>query len=153
MPKPVIYLAGPVAHAADGGSGWREYVIREFGGQFDFRNPLSKYDVPTDDLAIVPGASDPTDDTTVGVTEIVEEDKRLLDAADAVLVGWEDVQSIGTPMEVLRAHRDGQPVALWNRYEAPLSPWFRYHADHISVDLHTCLNALHEEVTARVADD
>lgn len=148
--KPVVYLAGPVQHADDGGSGWRDYVLEEFGGQFNFRNPLSKYDVPTDDLDVVPGESDPSDPTTVGTREIVTEDKRLLAEADAILVGWEDVQSIGTPMEVYHGAQNDHAVAIWNRYGADLSPWFLEHVDHVSVELHTCLNALHEEVAGDV---
>lgn len=124
-----IYLAGPVAEAPDSGSGWREMIIEEFGETVDFANPLSKYDVPAESLDIMPGTTDESD-TTVGVDEIVESDKQMLANSDALFVGYSDVKSIGTPMEVMWAFERDIPVCLWVRDGTPyddLSPWYRYH--------------------------
>lgn len=126
----VVYLAGPVQAYQDGGAAWRDRIIRQFDDEFDFRNPLDKYNVPVEDLTIVDGAGTSTDGV-VSVTELVEADKDLLEESDAVLVGYSDVQSVGTPMEVMWAYERDIPVAVWLRDDTSyedLSPWYRYHA-------------------------
>ena len=131
MSRPTIYLAGPVAAYDDGGADWREAVSEVYGEEFDFRNPLDKYNVPLDKLEIVPRDADVDGEGEVSVTELVEEDKRLLRESDAVLVGYSAVRSIGTPMEVMWARERDYPVALWVRDGtdfADLSPWYQYHA-------------------------
>lgn len=135
MRAPTIYLAGPVAHAPDGGAEWREDLIDRFGDRYEFRNPLERFNVPADDLTVVPGVSNPDNPETVGVDEIVEGDKQLLDESDGVLVGYTDVRSDGSSMEVMWAREREYPVALWVRddtdFEA-LSPWYRYHATEVT---------------------
>jgi nucleoside 2-deoxyribosyltransferase len=134
--KPTVYLAGPVAAYADGGAGWRDRVQREYDDRFAFRDPLSKYNVPVDDLTVTMGESDGPDE--VSVTELVESDKEMLADSDAVLVGYSDVQSIGTPMEVMWAYERDVPVVIWVRDETPvhdLSPWYQYHATAITNSL------------------
>lgn len=134
---PVVYLAGPVAVPADGGARWRDAIIEEYGDEFAFRNPLSKYAVPVADLTIVEGVSDPETAETVGVAEIVEGDTDLLRESDGVLIGYSRVRSIGTPMEVMLASEWGLPIALWVRDDTDfdaLSPWYRYHATALTTD-------------------
>jgi len=141
---PTIYLAGPVAAYQDGGAAWRDRVQEEFGHEFDFRNPLDKYNVPVDDLTIVDGAGTSTDGV-VSVTELVETDKQLLEESDAVLVGYSDVQSIGTPMEVMWAYERDIPVAVWLRDDTAyddLSPWYRYHAGAVRYNVDPALHYL-----------
>ena len=145
-----IYLAGPVAHAPRGGAGWREWVEQEFGDdeRYEFLNPLSKYNVPADDLEVVAGRSHPDSEETVGVREIVERDKQLLADADAVLVGYSDVQSVGTPMEVMWAFERAVPTALWLRDGCTphtLSPWYRYHVGAITNAVDAALGHLDRE--------
>lgn len=129
-----IYLAGPVANVEGGGAGWREDVIEEYGGlpyDVEFANPLAKYNAPADDLRIIDGVSDADDEETVGADEIVRSDKQLILGSDALLVGYEAVQSVGTPMEVMFAHARDIPIAVWIRDETlreKLSPWYRHHA-------------------------
>lgn len=126
-----IYLAGPVASMADGGASWRDEIIDTYGDTYDFRNPLSKYNVPAQDLTIVDGTSNPDDDHTVGTAEIVESDKQMLRECDGVLLGYSQVHSIGSPMETMWAHERHYPIALWVRDGTDfedLSPWYRYHA-------------------------
>lgn len=130
MSKPTVYLAGPVAAYDDGGAAWRDDIKQDYDGRCEFKDPLSKYNVPLDELEVVPGHSGP-DEATVGVAELVEQDKRLIRKSDAVLVGYTDVQSIGTPMEVMYVRERDYPVALWVRDQTPreeVSPWYRYHA-------------------------
>lgn len=124
-----IYLAGPIAHTDDPRS-WRTEVIERYP-TVDFNNPLDKYDAPADELDIVSG--DTSGEGEVTVSELVEGDKELLRDADAVLVGYEAVQSAGTPMEIHYAFRRGMPIAVWLRdgtLPDELSPWYRYHTDY-----------------------
>lgn len=132
--EPTVYLAGPVAHAPDGegGASWRDRFEARFGGRFEVRNPLSKYNVPLDDLCIKPGVSNPNDETTVGIDELVRNDKQMIEGADVVLVGYKPVRSVGTPMEVMYAFERDIPVILWGREGGfDLSPWYKYHTDAV----------------------
>ncbi|AAM88748.1 hypothetical protein PhiCh1p75 [Natrialba phage PhiCh1] len=143
-----VYLAGPVGHSEDAGMGWREDLEAEYADGFAFNNPLSKYNVPADNLSVVDGVSDADNDETVGVDEIVRGDKQLLEGSDAVLVGYEPVRSIGTPMEVMWAYERDYPIALWpihGAWESNLSPWYRYHIGHIG-PVESCLAYFSEEV-------
>jgi hypothetical protein len=131
-----IYLAGPIAHAAMGGAGWRERVSGEFGDRAQFLDPLNRWNAVADDLEIVDGHCD--EPGHVGVRDIVEGDLNLLELADGVLVGYSQLRSVGTPMEVRWAHERDVPVALWIRDETPvreLSPWYRYHAGIVTESL------------------
>ena len=144
--KPTIYLAGPVMSLEDGGASWREDVEAYCGDAIDTRNPLSKYNIPVEQLTVVDGDSG-NDDRTVSVSQIVENDKRLLDESDGVLVGYSAVRSIGTPMEVMWAYERDMPVVLWSRDETPLrelSPWYRYHVDHVTPTLSIALHTLEQ---------
>jgi len=145
--KPTVYLAGPVAAYADGGASWRDGMIADFGDVFDFRNPLSKYNVPVDDLEIVVGESH--GDNEVSITELVDGDKEMLRDSDAVVVGYSDVQSIGTPMEVMWAYEREMPVGIWIRDGTPfdaVSPWYRYHATTITNARDKTLARIKQEV-------
>lgn len=146
-----IYLAGPVATLDDGGAGWRESVLEYLGGDetVEALNPLDKYNVPVDDLTVVHGMSDEDDETTVGTVEIVGSDKQLVEASDAVLVGYEDVKSIGTPMEVMYAYDRDKPVGIWIRDETDaeeLSPWYRHHASAVTNSLPMAIGHLKRKV-------
>jgi len=91
--------------------------------------------VPLEELEIVPGASRDGVDKTVGVRELVENDKRLIDESDGILLGYTAVRSIGTPMEVMYAREREMPVAIWIRDDTDmedLSPWYQYHATAIT---------------------
>lgn len=137
--KATIYLAGPVAACEDGGAGWRDEVMEYFADEYEFRDPLSKYNVPVEGLSIVKGRSNPKNPETVGVEEIVEGDKELLRESDGVLVGYTPVRSIGTPMEVMWARERDYPVAIWVRDPATefdaLSPWYRYHSTALTTNV------------------
>lgn len=149
MEAPTIYLAGPVGHAPDA-SEWREKVTDYYSDHYEFRNPLDRFDVPAEDLDVVDGTSNPDNPGTVGVDEIVETDKQLLDESDGVLLGYKRVISIGSPMEVMWARERDLPVALWIRDDTKfdeLSPWYRYHATALTTDLGMALRHIEDEVT------
>jgi len=129
-PKPVVYLAGAVQDHPDP-VGWREDVIDRFGDRVAFKNPLGRYECAPDELTVLPGHRDGGDTTTVGVADIVETDKELLDDSDAVLVGYERSHgSVGTPMEALYAYERDLPVALCIQDDTmhhEIPAWYRYH--------------------------
>lgn len=156
--RPTVYLAGPVAHADAAGEPWRRRVMSTFDDRFDFENPLDKYNVPADNLTIVPGHASRTaqENGRVGVADIVEGDKTKLLASDAVLVGYDPVRSVGTPMEVMWAYMHHYPVALWIRdghadMDA-LSPWYRYHVDAVSASAEDALAAIEAELSDDVPE-
>lgn len=62
--------------------------------------------------------------------EIVELDKRDVQAADVVLVNY-DKPSVGTSMEVFFAWTKGKPVIVVCRRGTVISPWLRYHSTKI----------------------
>jgi nucleoside 2-deoxyribosyltransferase len=134
MSEHTIYLAGPVAALDDGGASWREELVNEYAeDDVHFENPVAKYNVPAGDVDIVPAESDDPSEVTPG--EIVEADKEMLRESDGVLVGYSNVQSIGTPMEVMWAFEHVTPVVVWIRDDtlySELSPWYRYHADAVT---------------------
>lgn len=148
MSDPTVYLAGPIQHAADGGKGWRDRVQEVYDDGIEWLDPLAKYDATVD--AVIVHNGDPPEDVPEGsdlvsVQELVEADKDLIWEADAVLVGWDDVPSAGTPMEVLFAYQHRKPVAIW--YEGDnISPWMEYHADVVSDSLKRCVDYFRWEV-------
>jgi len=129
-PKPTVYLAGAVQDHPDPVE-WREEVIERFSDRVAFKNPLGRYDCAPDELTVLPGHQDGGDPATVGVADIVETDKELLDDSDAVFVGYERSHaSAGTPMEVLHAYERGLPVALCIQDDTmhhEIPAWYRYH--------------------------
>lgn len=143
MNKPKVYLAGPIQHADYGGHMWRDYLVDTYY-EFEFINPLDKYDGNADAI-IVHNGNPPTDaDPTaefVSTTELVETDKELVRNCDAVIVNWEDIPSCGTPMEVLYAYERNIPVVC--RYDGnSISPWMEYHTETIHSSLDDCVEHL-----------
>lgn len=135
MSDHTLYLAGPVAALEDGGASWREDIVAEHSESVavQFENPVAKYNVPASDVEIVSAESN--DPGEVTPSNVVENDKAMLRESDGVLVGYSDVQSIGTPMEVMWAFERDVPVVIWIRdmtLQKELSPWYRYHADAIT---------------------
>lgn len=152
MSEHTLYLAGPVASLEDGGAGWRG-EITEAHAEDDgvhFENPVAKYNVPAGDVEIV--EEDTDDPAEVTPDDIVEADKAMLRESEGVLVGYSDVQSIGTPMEVMWAHDRYKPVVIWIRDETlphELSPWYRYHADAVTTSRSEAVSLLRLAVDAK----
>jgi len=149
MSKPTIYLAGPVAHADDHGVGWRE-TVEDNVSSFHTANPLDKYNIPVEDLTIVRGDADASGDNEIHARTIIKNDKRLIREADGILVGYEDVQMTGTPMEVCWCDEvfPEKPIVVWMRDETSrdeLSPWWE-HADAFEGNLTSAIYELRERV-------
>ncbi len=110
----MIYLAGPIKNVADNGRIWRNDVKLQYLNK-EFYDPLTHLDATEQDI----------DSET-----IVKCDKGGINQSDAVLVGYEAVESVGTPMEVMYAYERDLPIALWVRDDtkvADLSDWYRFH--------------------------
>lgn len=136
----VVYQAGSVHHADDGGHGWRNRLRDEFPNVI-WVNPLDKYDGNANDVVVQrqhqTGELYGGDDIEiVSSAEIVENDKEFVDESDAVLVGWSpSVPACGTPMEVLYAWEQDTPVVAWIQEDVSfteVSPWLDYHADYMT---------------------
>lgn len=119
--KPTVYLAGPIKNDTNGGVGWREQIKQEYGDRFDFNDPTEDIIVPNEDIDLVDGKTN--DEDEVSLQHVVLNDKGLLTTSDAVFVGYSDVQSVGTPMEVHKAYQLGFPVVMWNR--EPTGSWLQ----------------------------
>lgn len=112
-----IYMAGPVQHADDYGVGWRQMIKQEYPDRFDWADPLDVYHAG--DMGVEREWTD---------EEIIVKDLRMIDESDGVLVGWDDVPSAGTPMEVFYASFVRNiPVVV--RYDGDeISPWMSGHS-------------------------
>jgi len=142
---PTIYLAGPVQHADDGGHDWRNDVVEQYGDQFDFLNPLDKYDTPSTEVEwLQPDEvpSDYPDDVEVlSPAEIVQADKGMISSCDVLLIGLRSaVPMYGTPREheYATAALDKR-VVVWHTEDMVLSPWTITGTDYLSTDLHDCM--------------
>lgn len=144
-----VYLAGAIRNDPDAVD-WRNEIKRRYrdNPSFNFLDPLDKYDIPKQDLTVVEGYSNPEDEGTVGVFDIVETDKTFIRRSDAVIVGYKDVSMVGTPMEVMYTYtwsrntdRKDSPTPIYGLSLDGSDPrqesvWWDYHLDgvHDSVD-------------------
>jgi len=138
-----VYLAGPIQHAPDGGHAWRDMAVRTYP-DFEWINPLDKYDGHANAVVVhngTPPSDADSDAELVSVTELVESDKELIRGSDAVLVGWDDVPSAGTPMEVLYAYELNIPVVCLYDGDG-ISPWMEYHSEAVYPRLGDCMDHL-----------
>lgn len=134
-----VYLAGPVLHSDDWGRGWREEVKdRDF--------PDVEWLDPTEEISHEEAmATEPE--------ELVNRDKAMIEASDAILVGYEQVLSIGTWREVeLAISSRHLPVSVWTEPATPpiadLSQW-TLEAGEVNSDLDSCIGYLRREFDQR----
>lgn len=121
-----VYLCGPInGRSDDDCKGWREYAKERLTATVD---PMAR-DYRGRELD--PGIS----------REIVENDKRDIDACDALLVFY-DKPSVGTSMEILYSWDRRKRIVVVNKSDKPLSPWLVYHASEVYSDLDTAIAAL-----------
>lgn len=145
-----IYLAGPVQFDPDGSSVWRDDVKAQYGEQFDFIDPLDKYDVNADDIEYGHLADG---DNGIAASKIVESDKEMIRESDAVLIGLRDmVPMYGTPREhEYAASVLNIPVAVWYGEGMEISPWAVHDTVEWSTDLRECMRALYEAQVREIA--
>ncbi len=148
--NPTIYLAGPIRDVPDNGTEWRKRLQYQFEDEYELLSPLSKYDVPVDELQIVDGAVSEDLADVVGTDDIVDGDLDLIDRADGLLVGYINTgRMVGTPMEVMYArHVIGMPVAIWIRdgtSKQDMSPWFQSLATTIAETPETAIEHIESQ--------
>lgn len=127
--NPRVYMAGPIQHAGDHGKGWRERVKQRYD-DIEWVDPIDKYDS--------------TDEAAEWESEkIVEEDIKLINSCDALLVHWEEVATCGTPMEIRHAFERSMPIVVQTTVpQDDLSPWLTYHVTAIHQSFRTTISAL-----------
>jgi nucleoside 2-deoxyribosyltransferase len=145
----LVYLAGPITHA-DGTNWWDEARDTLEDLEIEVRDPFDKHDFGlTDDWVVIPEDGSVNEGTSHVVFdhEVVEGDKKAIDEADAILVGWDRTRRTrGTMSEITYAQDVAEtPVVMWTRKtEDPqdLDTWPRYHADSITPELETAVHVI-----------
>lgn len=108
-----IYLCGPINGCTDSeASDWRNMVKSKYPDCID------------------PMRRDYRGREAEVYREIVDLDKRDVEAADFILVNY-DKPSVGTSMEVYHAWLHRIPVVVVCRTDTIISPWLRYHSTTI----------------------
>jgi nucleoside 2-deoxyribosyltransferase len=138
--QPTVYMAGPIQHAADKGKGWRARVRENFDG-IEWLDPMDKYDPTKAEKQL---RREWTDE------QIVEEDKRLIDDCDALLIHYEKVPSWGTPREQEYAVERDIPVFVQTTEDDP-SPWLTVDAEVVASTFAETVGALKAHFKAEVS--
>lgn len=122
-----IYLCGPINGCTDEECvDWREMVKTAWLGET--LDPMRRDFRQREDAA---------------AREIVEKDKRDIDACDALLVNHPK-PSVGTAMEILYAWERGKAIVVVAPRDMAISPWLRYHATKIVHSFEDALACLEE---------
>jgi hypothetical protein len=107
-----MYLAGPINNCTDSEcKDWREAAKQIFQG-YKFLDPMARDYRGKEDQS---------------VKEIVEGDKKDIDASQILVVNY-DKPSVGTSMEVLYAWERDKEVFIIAAPGTRISPWLRYHS-------------------------
>jgi len=131
-----VYLSGPIRCVEDDGRGWRNDVIEQYGDEFEFHNPLDRYDPETMDILSDPSNIDlDADKQQVLPTEYVADDKRLMAQSEAVLLGLPEEIARGSLMEAMWCSLHQIPVYAWTIEGQTESGWLHVHAEIVSDDL------------------
>lgn len=130
-----VYLAGPIHHAKDYGKGWREW-LKENRNDFKWADPLGQYNT----------MQQAEEEWTN--TDVIENDLKMIDNADAVLVHWDAIPTAGTPMEVFYTARNtDNPIVVQTKlHDSDVSPWIEYHVDTIVETFDEAIAELHDRL-------
>lgn len=129
--KHKIYLGGPMQHLhKQDVVAWREALEDKYKlyDNVELINPLDQN--PSEHKASM---IDDHEEIYFHRNEIVRSDLVALRKATGLLVNWvPDVETAGTPMEMVYAVQWSTPIALvYSGNEKMLSPWLHYHADEV----------------------
>lgn len=140
-----IYLAGPIRFCDNGGHDWRNSIIEEYSEEYNFINPLDEHDGTKEEVEILRDPLEYDEDSEkkqILPSEIVDSDKNMISASDAVFVGLKDIIARGTSMEIMYSFNKDIPVFVWTMEGQEVSPWVRHHAEYISSDLEEVMEAV-----------
>lgn len=134
--NPLVYLAGPIEFAADDGKGWRNETIEMFPG-IDYINPhdiFSREEIQRVYKPTFEGNIPQEDfDEFILDEEVTNQEKQEILRCDAVLVGFQDIKSRGTCMEMMFCYLNRIPIYIWNMDKLDDIPlWVTSHAQYIS---------------------
>lgn len=108
-----VYLCGPINGCTDAEcKNWREEVKRRWPKCID------------------PMIRDYRGREKECYREIVESDKDDVQTANVILVNYVK-PSVGTAMEIFFAWTLNKKIIVWCAPDMVISPWLRYHCDHI----------------------
>jgi nucleoside 2-deoxyribosyltransferase len=110
-----VYLAGPINGCSDSEmNDWRDDMAKRL----------------RDFTILSPAVRDYRGKEDESVEEIVEGDKKDIDASD-IVIAYCPKPSVGTSMEILYAWMAYKHVIIYAPEGAPISPWLRYHSNDI----------------------
>ncbi len=143
--EPVIYLSGPMAHSPDGGSGWRDEMIEDYGDSFVFADPRNSVDPYNNDVEIINRMSDYDPDSEkkqIFGSQVVQKDEEMIDDCDALFVGLEDVKARGTISEINYAYERAIPVFVWEVDGQEESCWVYDRAETVNENREFVVNSM-----------
>ena len=125
------YLCGPILGCSDAEcKDWRAEAKKRLGDTLDpMRRDYRGVELEND-------------------TAIVEADKLDIMACDAFLVNF-DKPSVGTSMEILFGWEQHKFVVVVAKPGVPISPWLKYHSDHIVNNFEQAFTILEGEAQIR----
>lgn len=145
--KPTVYLSGPIRKVDDSGREWRDEMIEYYGDEFNFRNPLDRFDPDRQRLLNDPENFDEDyDGTQILPSEFVTGDKADIQLSDIMFVGLPDEIARGTSMEMYFAYAVGVPYFVWNMDSQEESGWVVHHAEYIDDDSENVMQELRKYV-------
>lgn len=130
--KKVIYLGGPMAGCTlQEMTGWREQLKKEWGSEFDFRDPCEREYSPQE------------------WRQLVEDDIKDIDESDYVLCYmWKP--GVGSSMELVYARYNKKPIIVVIPDFKYVSPWVRYYSDFLVEDFDHAYKIIKQEWTTAV---
>jgi len=134
MAKPTIYLAGGISHLSyEAATGWRRDLIEQAGDRAIILDPMRGKEVLKGVEAIAVATPEFSHD------EIFGRDIADIESSDYMIVNWDSVNSIGTPMEVGFAYANGVMVVSYCATSLKSHPFLIGMSQVILDDLSDCL--------------
>jgi hypothetical protein len=128
--KNTIYLSGPIRKADDNGRTWREELIDDYSDEFDFINPLDRYNPDEHEILNDPiHLSDDSEKEQILPSEYVMSDKMGIQQSEFMFVGLPEIIARGTCMECLFSHFQDTPFFVWTMDKQEESGWLFRHAE------------------------
>ena len=133
--KKKIYLCGPIlSRSTEEANEWRQKAIKALSATFEMLDPMRRQF---------------SDKDLLGVNEIVQMDKKDVEAADILLVNYncarQETTLAGTAMEIFYANQLGKYVVAFS--DLPIekrSPWMIFYCTRICNSLDEAINYINK---------